>query len=515
MAGLNRTDSDSGHIPQGNIIGGTMRLVQTYDNFLRITPPESTRQGNFKKNKYDVYREMMNFDNEVSGGLMRIAAVVEKAFDGVGMEPDGNSKLLDLVIGILDEMRFSKILGSLVVSLGRDGDVIHIPVGLPEGDGKNFLKKEIRGMSPLPTNILTIIDSGTPKGGMDAGYVITQRETYILNEQDIANWGGNNKDHRYNGKNIWHMSIGARDNWTLDIKSRNTYGLWGTSPLHSLISSVRWKAQSIRDDISWRHANVPRFDHAIPLGSVLDLNEYTGTVEERITKAQDAANALLDDYKASMVSDTGDSQYASQDAETVMDVNQGFIHDSETNVSQVGGHHTYADCLPIVKKVDGSIASKLGLPISAFGYEEGSSYAIGKVTAGFMNTFGLHLLNAIQDGTFEYVKKVIEQRSNGKFTEAEWNKIYLKYTVTDFEELKTRVNAWNAAYKGGLAKLGEARNGINLPPIDPDEDEDDINNQFHPGLVPASNQITVNNQPGNNDESEDGDDIDESEEPAE
>ena len=482
------------------IVGGTMRLVQTYDDFLRITPPESTRHGNFKKNKYDVYREMVNFDNEVSGGLMRIAAVVEKAYDGLGMKPDGNEKLFSLAAQILDEMRFNKILGSTVISLGRDGDVANIPIGLPTGmTKKKALKASIKGMKPLPTNILTITDKGTPKNGLDQGYVIMNREKYLLNEGDIGSQSGP----VYNGENVWHISMGARDNWTLDIKGRSTYGLWGISPLHSLISSVRWKAQSIRDDISWRHANVPRFDHSVPLGAVLDLNEYTGTVEERIEKAQTIADDILDDYRAGMVNNEGDSRYPSQDQETVMDVNQGFIHDSETNVTQVGGHHTYADCLPIVEKVDGSIASKLGLPISAFGYEKGSSYAIGKVTAGFMNTFGLHLLNSVQEGTFDYIRRVIDQRTNNTFDEAEWDKIYLKYTVTDFEELKTRVDAWGLAYKDGLARLGEARNGINLQPVEKDADEDDINNQFHPGLVPVPSQVNVNTGPNGEQEEED------------
>jgi len=472
------------------ILGGTMRLVQTYDNFLRITPPESTRPGNLRKNKYDVYREMVDFDNEISCGLMRIAAVVEKAYDGPGLKPDGNETLFSLVTQVLDEMRFNKILGSTVISLGRDGDVTNIPTGLSTGfTKKKALKAPIKGMKPLPTNILTITDAGTPKNGLDQGYVIMNREKYHLNEGEI----GSKTGPVYNGENVWHISMGARDNWTLDIKGRSTYGLWGISPLHSLISSVRWKAQSIRDDISWRHANVPRFDHSVPLGAVLDLNEYTGTVEERITKAQTIADDILDDYRSGMINDEGDSQrYSSQDVETVMDVNQGFIHDSETNVTQVGRHHTYADCLPIVEKVDGSIASKLGLPISAFGYEKGSSYAIGKVTSGFMNTFGLHLLNSIQEGTFDYIQRVISQRTNEKFDEAEWNKIYLKYTVTDFEELKTRVDAWGLAYKDGIARLGEARNGINLQPVETDVDEDDINNQFHPGLVPVPSQVNVN-----------------------
>ena len=246
---------------------------------------------------------------------------------------------------------------------------------------------------------------------------------------------------------------------------------------------VRWKYQSIRDDIAWRHENVPRMDHSIPLDAILDINQYSGELEERISSAQTLAQSILLDYRDGLSNISAD--------DTTIDVTQGFVHDANTVVKQIGGNNTYADCMPIVKKVDMSIATRLGIPLSALGYESNSSYAIGKVTVTFMNTFGLQLLSAIQLGTFDFIKRVLESR--GKvYPRAAWNEIYLNYNVTDFAELKEIIEAWTTAYKHGVSRLGESREGIGLSPISADDDPKDENNKYHPNLFQASPFIDKN-----------------------
>jgi hypothetical protein len=223
---------------------------------------------------------------------------------------------------------------------------------------------------------------------------------------------------------------------------------------------------------------VPRIDHSLELGAVLDLNLYSGTDEERINAAWAAANTILLNYRSGLTN-------ASSDTDTTIDVTQGYVHDSGTVIKQLGGNNTYADCLDIVKKVDMSIATRLGVPLSALGYESNSSYAIGKVTVTFMNTFGLQLLSAIQIGTFDFIKRVLAAR--GKvYPKSDWNELFLNYNVTDFAELKELIEAWTTAYKHGLVRLGEGRAGIGQSPIDKGDDEKDPNNQFHPNLFQQS-----------------------------
>jgi hypothetical protein len=455
------------------VTAGVRDLVQEFDDFLTIPSREKfTNRSHDVRNKYDTYRTMTDFDSEISSALTRISAVVAKAYDQPAITKSGNEELLEDVKDVLGEIGFEHILPNIVHDLSRDGDVVQVPAKLYKRASTSL--KNLDEVYPVPINILTIIDSGVQKG-MVSNYVIRSRDKYLLNESYTR--PGVTETQSYPGDIVWHISLNNRGNWSKDIMGRNTFGVWGTSPLESLKNMVRWKYQSIRDDIAWRHENVPRTDHSVPLDAVLDINQYSGTMEERINAARRNAEGILEDYRNGLVNLNKD--------DTSIDVTQGYVHDANTKIAQVGGQNTYADCMNIVKKVDMSIATRLGIPLSALGYESSSSYAIGKVTVTFMNTFGLQLLSAIQIGTFDFVKRVIEARGK-KYSKKDWNEIFLNYNVTDFAELKELIEAWTTAYKHGLARLGEGREGIGLNPIAPEDDPADPNNQYHPNLFQQS-----------------------------
>lgn len=455
------------------VTAGVRDLVREFDDFLTISPRERwTRSSNENKNKYDTYRLMTSFDSEISSALTRISAVVSKAYDQPAITKRGNEELLEDVKEVLGELRFEHILPNIVHDLSRDGDVVQVPSKLYKRPSTSL--KNLNDVNPVPINILTIIDDGVQEG-MISNYVIRNRDKYLLNE--TLTRPGFTETMSYSGDIVWHISLNNRGNWAKDILGRNTFGIWGTSPLESLKNMVRWKYQSIRDDIAWRHENVPRTDHSIPLDAVLDINQYSGTTEERIKSARNNAERILEDYRNGLVNLNAD--------DTSIDVTQGYVHDSNTTITQVGGNNTYADCMNIVKKVDMSIATRLGIPLSALGYESSSSYAIGKVTVTFMNTFGLQLLSAIQVGTFDFVKRVLEARGKS-YPQSDWNEIFLNYNVTDFAELKELIEAWTTAYKHGVSRLGESREGIGLNPIADDDDPTDPNNQYHPNLFQQS-----------------------------
>lgn len=455
------------------VTAGVVDLVREYDDFLAIPSAETAyRSKTGVRNKYDVYRNMEEFDSEISSALTRISAVVAKAYDRPAIKKGGNDKLLEDVKEVLGELDFEQILPNIVHDLSRDGDVVQVPAKLFKRASHSL--KVIDGVNPVPMNILTIVDDGVEKG-MKPTYVIRDRDTYLLNE--TLQHPGVTETAQYPGDIVWHISLNNRGNWAKDLLSRNTFGVWGNSPLESLKNMVRWKYQSIRDDIAWRHENVPRMDHSIPLDAILDINLYSGTMEERISAAQDMADGILSAYQAGLTNPNA--------SDTSIDVTQGYVHDANTIVKQVGGNNTYADCMEIVKKVDMSIATRLGIPLSALGYESNSSYAIGKVTVTFMNTFGLQLLSAIQIGTFDFVKRILAARGI-TYTKKEWNALYLNYNVTDFAELKEIIEAWTTAYKHGVSRLGESREGIGLNPISPEDDPKDENNRYHPNLFQES-----------------------------
>jgi hypothetical protein len=461
------------------VTAGVQNLVHDFDVFLDIPQKKqlSYNRSSTNKTKYDVFRDIVNMDNEVSSALVRISGVVVKAYDKPAVVDGGNTELLKDAIGVLGEMQFSRNLGSIVTDLSRDGDVIQVPANVYKYS-KKTLKELKDGMVPLPINLTTILEDGMVPGSSDTSRVIRKKDWYYVNEGQTSVPNGQNYIEKHPGDIVWHISLSNRTNWSVDVKGRTCFGIYGISPMESLRNMIRWKYQSIRDDIAWRHANVPRTDHALDLDAIMDLNNYSGTMTERYEAAVALAQNVLNDYMAGLTN-------TSNGVTEAIDVDQGYVHDARTVVKQVGGNNTYADCMPIVKKVDMSIATRLGVPLSALGYESNSSYAIGKVTVTFMNTFGYQLLACIQEGTFDYIKRVLEARGK-KYSQEDWDGLYLNYNIADFEELNDVVNAWTMAYKHGVAKLGEARDGIGLSPIKQEDDLSDINNQFHPNLFSSS-----------------------------
>lgn len=469
---------------------GIKKLITGFDNFLDQDPQEIQKIFKKNSNKYDQYAAMTEFDSEIGSGITRIAGVVGKVYDKPEMQEGGNEKLLSDVIDILDEMQFKNELPFIVESVARDGDVVLSPGKISDGHALSIDLDD--RLQPLPLNVLTITDRPYyyKKNQFESTYVIRQRDNYILNEGIPSKTTPTQK---LAGDTMWHISLRSRGHWEYDIKNRRTFGVWGVSPLASLKTMVLWKYQSIRDDAAWRHSNVPRFDHSLPLDFVLDVRQYEGTFEQKIAAAQRQAQQLVDDYKSTLMRTT-------VNGEEVMDVDEGFIHDANTVVQQIGGNNTYADCMPIVQKVDMSIATKLGIPLSAFGYEEGSTYAIGRVTVNFMNTFGLNLLNSVQKGTFDFVRRVLKARNKGvdPYPTKDWNKLYLNYNIADFDELRNLIEAWSIAYKSGLVRLGEGRAGIGQSPIDEkDITSKDPNLQFHPNVISSYNYEGVLENPDN------------------
>ena len=462
------------------VTAGVRNLVNDLDVFLDIPVKKQinlrTAGSGSSKTKYDVFRDIVNMDNEVSSALVRISGVVVKAYDKPAVVDGGNTELLKDATDVLGQMQFSRNLGSTIIDLSRDGDVIQVPENTYSRPKKTL--KELTGMVPLPMNLVTILEKDMTPGSIDSSKVVRRPDMYYVNEGIPPVNGGANYVEKHPGDIVWHISLQNRTNWAMDIKGRTTFGIYGVSPMESLRNMIRWKYQSIRDDIAWRHANVPRTDHSLDLDAVMDINNYTGSFEERVKAATTMGQQILQDYQNSLLN-------SSRGVTEAMDVDQGYVHDNRTEVKQVGGNNTYADCMPIVKKVDMSIATRLGVPLSALGYESNSSYAIGKVTVTFMNTFGYQLLASIEEGTFDYVKRVLEARGI-TYDREDWDGLYLNYNIADFEELNDVVNAWTMAYKHGVAKLGEARDGMGLSPIKRDEDLSDINNQFHPNLFSSS-----------------------------
>lgn len=456
------------------------RNIRIIDEFLEV------RDDVLSFNKYHVFREMTRIDSKVDAALVQIANVVEKSYDkpmAVNSQKHNKEleKMLEDVEDILGSFDFEQWLGETAYNLNRDGDVVHKIIWNTKSSSN--LDTIIEEMVPIPMQITTCVDreyrpgklaadSYDMKDNPTARYIIKHKDFYYTNERyGVA--GHDEYVGSYNdkilAKDAWHISMLQRGNWTDDIMRRLTYGVWGISPLESLRLPIKWRYLLQRVDMRAMWMNLPKVDHSIDVQSLMDLNLYTGTIEERITKANAAIKTVIDNYK------TGLTTTDLTGTKMMMEPESAYIHTDNVKIKNVGGQSHYRDIIPIVRDIDQSVSCRLGIPLSMLGYESGATYAIGYITRTYMNSYGVGVLNAIEAATKNLIKTVLEKKGR-HYPRKFYNYFYLNYIVDDFESEKANIYSQIALYRSGLQKMGETRERLGLPSTG----DLNIDNQFVP-----------------------------------
>jgi hypothetical protein len=150
-----------------------------------------------------------------------------------------------------------------------------------------------------------------------------------------------------------------------------------------------------------------------------------------------------------------------------------WIHGTNVTVEQKGGQsEAPVHYLEVIKKCDMSICSALGVPLSLFGYESGSTYAIGYITQQFMTSIGGGLLKCIESTVEDFLRAEMKARKMD-FSEADFDNLILKYKINDTETLKAelevkklQISLAGEAYDKGIVTKNEAREILGLPPVE-------------------------------------------------
>lgn len=425
-------------------------------------------------NKYHLNREITRIDPKVDAALVQIGNVVEKSYDRPMIKTKYKTNVdhvlakqfLEDVDDILAQIDFDQLLGEFAYNLNRDGDLIHKIIW--NGNDK---KAEIEQIIPIPLQITTIVDKDYSPGKIAANvgdlkdnptsrYIIKNRDLYYTNESlGYANY--DKYVGTYNDKilpeNIWHISLLSYGNWTEDILRRLTYNVWGVSPLESLRLPVKIRYILQRIDLRTTYLNIPKKHHKINLESLLDLTQYTGTMEERMDKAWTLIKKNMDLYKQGLtVTD-------SSGVKGLMEPETGFITTNNVEINTIGGNSVYKDLIPVIRDIDQSISSRLGIPLNMLGYEAGSTQAIGYITRTYMGTYGVGLLNAIEAAVKDLVWRSFEKQGKlSKYPKKFFNYFYLRYIVDDFEAERSKIYTEIALYKAGLKTFGQTLEALGL-----------------------------------------------------
>lgn len=446
-----------------------------------------------RTNKYVIYDVMPRLDPELGVALQMITFSVLNSYQGPalkeGYKPSREDFVSD-VENILAEIKFSTNLPEIVRGLVKNGDVVWRL--FRRGASSTIDKVEL-----LPTYAITIIDNDFEKDP-ENNKVIRKRENYLVGERSkdqikkpslqpvIQTSQGTPTTEvatvpqkvgearvRIPAEEVLHFSMMSQGNYQKDIFGRDTYGIWGISPLESLVFVLKMKLALNLDYLRWSRTGMPRWDAALDLTEVMNLMNYQGSNQERLKQARDMANDIFEEFRKKLYYTDNDPNSPTFGQELPIETDHMWIHGTNVTLEQKGGQsEAPVQYLEVIKKCDMSICSALGVPLSLFGYESGSTYAIGYITQQFMTSMGGGLLKCIESTVEDFLRAEMKARKMD-FIEADFDNLILKYKVNDTETLKAelevkklQISLAGEAYDKGIVTKNEAREILGLPPVE-------------------------------------------------
>ncbi len=498
-------------------------------------------------NKYVLYNLMVKLDTELRTAISMISYTVANSYMGPAIKeppkefdkssryiPSRPSFLKDIE-KILGEINFSNNLQSLVRMMVRDGDIyyrIH-----RKGN------EEISRLELLPSGSVTIMDNDFKRDPKEAGYVIRSPDVFLLNEildtgvtkgtyishQTLSSQGaasavysktpiqspfsgmsegklsgvaGSESVAMYEGsaltvldpEEVIHFSYQREGSACRDILGRNTFSIYGESPLESLVFVLKLKMAVTLDYMLYSRTGLPRWDFSVELSEIMNLENYTGDYQNRLKEARGLAKEIFNEFEKQLYYVDEDPESPTVGSTVPMEADHAFIHGNDVSVEQKGGRPASTQYLEVIKKCDMSICSALGVPLSLFGYETAQTYAIGYITRSFMLSFGGGLLSSIGGEIKEFLKAEFERR-NLMAEPADWDHLELSYYIDDSDAIaleaeleKARLNIAVQGYVNALLTKNEGRARIGYEEVEEGDQFRDIPAFNNPGN-PAGGDI--------------------------
>ena len=252
----------------------------------------SVKNKIFKPSKDYSYEAMTGLieDDRVNSLIYLIASMASEAYKGITILPKSiytDTKLTDKEIKLLDEATtFAKRIHL------KDLFFTYSKNGLTYGDyieRMEYDKEGVQEIKSLPLNCITILPEKKKLEPNVEKITLMDDSFYCLNESDPT-------PTFYSKKDIIHFSFDKRGQWRKDILSRDTYGLYSNPPIAVLSKLVKWKEDTIENDIKWRQKMLPK-EHFTLNTEEVSLEKFNGTIEEKIEKSTKATWKILTDFK--------------------------------------------------------------------------------------------------------------------------------------------------------------------------------------------------------------------------
>jgi len=334
-----------------------------------IRPPEDFFSTVRTGNKYDLLREMVRQDPELRGAVDRIGKMCMMAYGGIGIHAgESLTTTEELLLNAArewadDDMEYAEWFEATAIAVMTYGDFLAKKI-YRTGDG-------ITRLQPFRMEKSTILDSKAQRNQTSAE--IFSKNWYVMNE-------GLSKESFTVEKQMLHVPLNNKAQYVFDIKGRVTFGVWSSPPIDSLQGTIRWKMNTVLDDMQWRHANVPRPHHKINL-SAYAPERYQGTWDQRVAASEAAAQTAANKYRDNLPGN--------------MEADYGYVTDLQTNITFVESSSTnYQRPNELLDQQNQSISSVTGIPKSLL-FGEGGPFASGLISSSFALMFTESLFSKV------------------------------------------------------------------------------------------------------------------------
>lgn len=315
-------------------------------------------------NKYDLADVLISTDERIWGIVELVGIMCFKAFAGVGIrsEDPGDDELTTREATVIksakkfvEDLELQEIYynhGKKLISYGDIVEKIH----KDKNNGVTFLE-------PLPMSRITAIAKKEDLNKNDTDQVVRKANFYVIGENNSGTTfqqmdspsmpSGEGKPVLIAADEIFHLSIDKRNTWVKDLIGRDTFGIWSESPLKPIVALVQWKKNIIRNDMLWRDKLIPRYLHELPMG-MYDMSRYTGTPEEKQTKAIAAAKQAITNYSADLNS-------------KMKQADQGIVVPEGIKITVLESMNKYSEPNAMLDQIDSKLSSQTGTPSALVG----------------------------------------------------------------------------------------------------------------------------------------------------
>lgn len=437
-------------------------------------------------NRFAFYRRMEKLDPEVKIARNYLALMIQRSYLGPRLDRTDKgyqetAGFLSNVNIILAEMQFASRIGVIAKDLIRHGNSF---LRVRRGEaGYRISSSEI-----IPPDSVTILSDRYISNFKEFKGVINSKDYFVITEKKkradepyTVTWDsladpepnddGTPAELVLPARDMLHVSWDSEGHQFLDSFHRETYDIWGESVYESIIVYVKGKLMITTDYIRWMRQGMPRWVMSVAMDDILNLSQYEGDLKTKIKAALETASEIFKKFENQLYYYDDNEESPTYRKKLPIEPDAILALSDKCVLEQKGGVSAPDPmAMNFLKECNRSIASALGVPMTLFGYEEGSTYAVSKITAKFMAGYGGGLIRTIEIDVKEFLKHEFENRGL-KATPDDWENLYLEYDRDDIEDLQARNNvdliraqvvtqlasAASTLYQGGVCSLNDAR----------------------------------------------------------